>query len=151
MPLFLPCLRSTVAPTSSWSGKFFCLQLGTRMDVVSVDRLKPVFSSDSISPALPPPRGRPTQRILDLVLVPPVLLSPPSAADPAPIRPKKRVTFRLLPAVPVWQNPLRAVCSRRICSTVAPPILLGGVLWQNDVCHSIPEFQDYKLNPDVQY
>ena len=33
---------------------FFRLQLGERMDVVSVDRLKPAFSDEPISPALPP-------------------------------------------------------------------------------------------------
>ena len=34
--------------------KFFRLQLGDRTDVVSVDRLKPAFTDELISPALPP-------------------------------------------------------------------------------------------------
>ena len=37
---------------------FLHLQLGDRMDVVSVDRLKPAFSDESISPALPPLQGQ---------------------------------------------------------------------------------------------
>ena len=37
--------------------KLFCLQLGDRMDIVSVDKLKPAFSDEPISPALPPLRG----------------------------------------------------------------------------------------------
>ena len=37
--------------------KFFHLQLGSRTDVVSVDRLKPAFSEDPIQAASPPARG----------------------------------------------------------------------------------------------
>ena len=40
--------------------KFFCLQIGSRKDVVSGDHLKPVFSDEPVSPVLPPARGRPT-------------------------------------------------------------------------------------------
>ena len=39
--------------------KFFRLQIGTRIDSVSVDRLKPVFSDSPITPAAPPLQGRP--------------------------------------------------------------------------------------------
>ena len=39
--------------------KFFRLQLGSRTDVVSVDRLKPAFSEDPTQAALSPVRGRP--------------------------------------------------------------------------------------------
>ena len=98
------------------SEKFVVLQIGDKSDSVSVDRLKPVFSSEPISPAVPPPCGRPARRILDPALRPPELLSPPSAT--------------------------RAVCIRRTSSAITPPFLLRGVLWQNDVCHSIPEFQE---------
>ena len=41
--------------------KFFRLQLDDRMDVVSVDRLKPAFSVEPISPALPPLQLPPPQ------------------------------------------------------------------------------------------
>ena len=40
--------------------KYFCLQIGSKQDVVSVDRLKPVFSDAPVTPALPPSRGRPS-------------------------------------------------------------------------------------------
>lgn len=58
--------------------KFFRLQIGTRQDTVSVDRLKPVFSTeDNILPALPPKRGRPPKSPVD---TPPVYTkSPPTA------------------------------------------------------------------------
>jgi len=39
--------------------KFFCLQMGDKVDVVSVDRLKPVISDSMIIPARPPACGRP--------------------------------------------------------------------------------------------
>ena len=41
-----------------WS-MYFCLQLGSRTDVISVDHLKPAFSEDPISAALPPAPHRP--------------------------------------------------------------------------------------------
>ena len=39
--------------------KFFKIQIGARVDTVSIDRLKPVFQTDQTSAAQPPPRGRP--------------------------------------------------------------------------------------------
>ena len=36
--------------------KYFRIQIGCKQDVVSVDRLKPVFSDAPVTPALPPPR-----------------------------------------------------------------------------------------------
>ena len=39
--------------------KFFHLQIGFRTDVVSVDWIKPLFSDESVSPAIPPTCGRP--------------------------------------------------------------------------------------------
>ena len=39
--------------------KYFCLQVGSKQDLVSVDHLKPVFSDTPVTTALPPPRGRP--------------------------------------------------------------------------------------------
>ena len=42
-----------------WQTKFFHLQLDDRTDVVSVDRLKPAFSDEPISPALLSLSGRP--------------------------------------------------------------------------------------------
>jgi len=42
--------------------KFFRLQIGAKVDVVSVDRLKPVISDSTIIPASPPACGRPILR-----------------------------------------------------------------------------------------
>ena len=36
-------------------GKYFCLQIGSKQGVVSVDHLKPVFSDAPVTPAIPPP------------------------------------------------------------------------------------------------
>ena len=53
--------------------KFFCLQIGSRTEVVSVDHLKPVFSNEPVSPALPPACGRPTTWVWVPILRPPVV------------------------------------------------------------------------------
>ena len=102
--------------------KFFRLQLGSRMDVVSLDQLKPGFSKDPISVALPPVCGQPALR--------PALWAP----DP----PKKSVWFQLPPPVPVWRNPRQMVCYRRLCSAVSLLLLLEGLLWPTDVFPSVP-------------
>jgi len=47
----------------SRSHKTFNLQVGKRIEVVSVDRLKPAVSSDEDKPALPPRRGRPPRQV----------------------------------------------------------------------------------------
>ena len=39
--------------------KCFCLQIGSKQDLVSVDCLKPAFRNDPITPALPLPQGKP--------------------------------------------------------------------------------------------
>ena len=39
--------------------KFFKLQIGAKIDTVSIDRLKPLFYTDPVSVAQPPTRGRP--------------------------------------------------------------------------------------------
>ena len=83
--------------------KFFRLQIGDRVDVVSVDRLKPVVSDSSVVPASPPVRGRPPLR--------PQKQQPDSSAStPPPI--VKRVRFQPLPSVPVRRNPHRAARNR---------------------------------------
>ena len=57
--------------------KLFPLQLGARTDVVSVDnRFKLAFLSDPISPAVPPPRGRPALQVWDHVFRQPDVLVP---------------------------------------------------------------------------
>jgi len=68
----------------SRSARTFRLQVGTRTEVVSVQRLKPACTNDEELPALPPRRGRPPR------LAPPI-----SSALPPPRRrgrPRKVVT-----------------------------------------------------------
>ena len=116
--------------------KFFCLPIGSKTDVISVDRLKPVFTEEPVSPALPPACGRPPLRVPDPILHPHVVLNPPSAV--LPVRPERRVCFQLPPSVPARQNPHLAVHNiKKICSAISLPFLLGGVLWRVDVCQSI--------------
>ena len=92
--------------------KFFRLQIGSRADSVSVDRLKPVFSEEPIVPALPPARGRPPSRPRNLRAAP---FSPPHAplspdatpiqeVSPAPppvLRPRGRRVTRVPPHLSV--------------------------------------------------
>ncbi|XP_023341697.1 uncharacterized protein LOC111711545 [Eurytemora carolleeae] len=106
--------------------KYFRLQIGSKQDVVSVDCLKPVFSDAPVTPALPPPRGRPSRC--------PVASSsdpPPSSTGQIP----KRVRFQLVPQIlppptPARHNPYRTSRDRRICSATSLPFLLGGLLWR---------------------
>ena len=87
--------------------KYFCLKIGTRTDVVSVNPLKPFFSDDPVLPALLPTREGPALQVLVPILHPPVVLDPPSAAHP--VRPGWKVCFQLPPSVPACWNPRRAV------------------------------------------
>jgi len=69
--------------------KFFKLQLGEKTDTVSIDRLKPVFSSEDVVPESPPRRGCP--KLVSSKIVPheehrPKFVSPvpkPSISTPA--------------------------------------------------------------------
>ena len=95
--------------------KYFHLQIGSKQDVVSVARLKPVFSDTKVTPAVPPPGGRPR-----LILVTNSSVPSPSSATRLP----KKVRFKLIPqvlppSVPVRRNPFRSSRDRRI----APPYL----------------------------
>ena len=68
------------------------LRLGSRIDVVSVDRLKPVFSTDPVSVAVPATREYPVLHPPDLL----DLLAPPFAEAPDPTSPRKAVFFSCL-------------------------------------------------------
>ena len=81
-----------------WRDKFFSLQIGSRTDVVSVDRLKSEFSDEPVLVALPPARGHPVLRAPDPVLSPPIVLVLPSPTPPVP--PARRVCFQLPPSAP---------------------------------------------------
>ena len=100
--------------------KYFKLQIGSQQDNVLVDRLKPVFSIEKVSPALPPSRGRPPRHSLPPAANP----LPPAANPPPPVRiTNKSVCFSLLSC----RNPLRtALLPRRSVSIFLPtPLLVG--------------------------
>ena len=99
--------------------KFFRLQIGQKVDSVSVDRLKPVFSDSPVVPANPPPRGRPP---LHPARQPPE----PSSAVNSSSSKKKSVTFLNMPTVMLRRNPYRQARGRSTCSTLTPTFLLGG-------------------------
>ena len=84
------------------SEKFFVLQIGDKSDSVSVDRLKPVFSSVPVVPAEPPLRGRPC-------LVPASVPKPTVPRHPlvkkVTFSPVKKVSFSPVPATQLHQNP----------------------------------------------
>ena len=70
--------------------KYFKLQIGSKQDNVSVDRLKPVFSDTKVSPALTLPHGRPPR------CPPPTAANspPPASNPPPPVRiPNKSVRY----------------------------------------------------------
>ena len=110
------------------SEKFFVLQIGDE-DSVSVDRLKPVFSSVPVVPAAPPQRGRPR---LGPALVPrppgpcpePALVpGPPDPGRP----PVKKVRFSPVPAIQLHRNPHRTVQGFPPLSAILRSHFLGGV------------------------
>ena len=69
-----------------------------------MDRLKPVFSTDPVSVAVPPTCGRPALRVPDPVPGPPDLVAPPSDAFPDPVCLRKAVRFQLPASAPVRRN-----------------------------------------------
>ena len=48
--------------------KYFKLHIGSKLDNISVDRLKPDFSDEKVSPALPPPHSYVSALLLTLLL-----------------------------------------------------------------------------------
>ena len=105
------------------SEKFFVLQIGDKKDAVSVDRLKPVFSSSPVVPGLPPVRGRPR-------LVPASVPGPPAVGPPVKkftFSPIKKVRFSPVPATQLRRNPHRSARGSPPLSAVLRPHLLGGV------------------------
>ncbi|XP_023346541.1 uncharacterized protein LOC111715449 [Eurytemora carolleeae] len=84
--------------------KFLCLQIGTKVDAVSLDHLKPVFSDFPVVPVAPPPRGCPP---LQPAKQPP---DPSSAV-------KKSVVFLIKPEVIPRRNHHRHARVRSSCSS----------------------------------
>jgi len=91
--------------------KYFQVQIGSKSDSVSVDRLKPVLSDRPLVPQLPPQRGRPPLAPAPLAPAP----LAPAPTSPAPLqraqRMKKRVRFspQQPSPLPVRRNPRREV------------------------------------------
>ena len=92
--------------------KYFKLQIGSKVDNVSVDRLKPVFSDEKVSPALPQPHGRPPRCPSPPVSKP---LSPSFEPPPPVTRTNKAVCFSL-PSQ--WNRPQVTLLSRRFVSAL---------------------------------
>ena len=112
----------------SRSLKTFQLQVGKRVEVVSVQRLKPAFTADDEAPVEPPRRGRPPRQPPPVPPDPPRRRGrPPRQPPPAPPDPprrrgrprkavaeasavapprRKRVTFNLKPKI-LHQRPQR--------------------------------------------
>ena len=111
------------------SEKYFVIQIGDKSDSVSVDRLKPVFSSDPEVPADPSLRGRPRLVPAWVTRPPDPRPEPASVPDPqAPGRPQvKKVMVSPVPATQLRRNPHRTVQGSQPLSAVLHPYLLGGV------------------------
>ena len=85
----------------SRSLKTFQLQVGKRVETVSVQRLKPAYTADDEAPALPPRRGRPPRQPPPVPPAPPRRRGLPRKVAASAITPPKRkiVRFKLKPAI----------------------------------------------------
>ena len=102
-----------------WRSKFFNLQIGTRVDSVSLDCLNPVISDSPVTPSAPPFQGRPPFR--------PSRRPPERASAVKSSFPQKKKSVRFLTQA---DEILRQVLDRRSCFALTPSYLLGGVLWR---------------------
>lgn len=118
--------------------KFFRLRIGVKTETVSVDRLKPVISDQTVVPALPPTRGRPPLRRPDPE-IPSTSATSASGTVRVPRVKKKSVRFCFNPSPELRRNPRRVVRDRRISSAISPPLLLGGVLWRLQIQDDLSE------------
>ena len=88
----------------SCSLRTFCLQVGNRTEVVSIQRLKPAITADEDTPELPPQRGRPPRPIAQAPPAPPRPCGRPrkpvsSASAMSPPRKRKSIIFNLSPVI----------------------------------------------------
>ena len=118
----------------SRSPKYFTLQVGSKTDAVSVDRLKPVLSDFPVTVQEPPRRGRPPLPPKPLAPKPPAL-KPPAPSRPTPLStattPKKKVRFSppVPAAAPARRNPRRVVRDKHLFSLHVLK-MLEGPLWR---------------------
>ena len=99
--------------------KFFRLQIGTKIDAVSLDRLKPVISDCPVVPAATPPWGRPPLR-------PSKHPPDPSSTTESSDFKKKSVVFLTNPEIIPRRNPHRHARIRSSCSALTQRFLLWG-------------------------
>ena len=113
--LFLLSLNCIMDPykVADRKDKYFKIQIGSKQDNISVDRLKPIFSKKNVSSALPPQSGRPSRRTL-----------PPAANLLPPVRITNKSVCFSLPSC--WNLPRPALLPRRFVSALLPTSLLGG-------------------------
>ena len=97
-----------------WRRKFFILQIGTRVDSVSLDCLNPVISDSPVTPSAPPFQGRPPFR--------PSRRPPERASAVKSSFPQKKKSVRFLTQA---DEILRQVLDRRSCFALTPPYLQG--------------------------
>ena len=96
---------------------FFVIQIGDKLDSVSVDRLKPVVSSVPVVPGVPPVHGRHRLK--------PASIPGPPVQDRPPVKkvtfsPLKKVRFSPVTATQLRWNPHRTV-PRFSASLCCPP------------------------------
>ena len=112
-PLLSPLYRGPYLVLSKYP-KYFLVEIGSKSDFVSVDRLKPVLSDHPVTPQQPPRRGRPLSSPAPLAPAPSAP-APLSSASPAPLQRtpgmKKKVRFspQQLSPLPVRRNLRREV------------------------------------------
>ena len=128
----------------SRSPKYFTLQVGSKTDAVSVDRLKPVLSDFPVTVQDPPRKGRPPLPPRPPAPKPPApkppAPKPPAPKPPTPSRPtplptarapKKKVRFSppVPAAAPTRRNPRRVVRDKHLFSLHVLK-MLEGPLWR---------------------
>jgi len=106
--------------------KFFRLQIGSKIDSVSIDRLKPVFSDLPVVPAVPPLRGRPPLRP---GRKPPKVTS---AVELSSLRKKKSVRFLTSPEIILRRNPYRQVRKKVLLRLDSAVPSRGGSVAEDD-------------------
>ena len=97
--------------------KYFKIQIGSKLDNVSVDRFKPVFSGEKVSPALPPPLGRPFRR------------PPPTVSKPTPTVSNLRLQWQKLTNLfvsPIRLDGIRPMLPYYVCLRSSSDAPSGG-------------------------
>ena len=110
----------------------FRLQVGPRVDVVSVQRLKPAVTAGDAPPALPPRRGRPPRP------------APPLAPAPAPPRPRGRPR-----RVPAAVSAISPPAGRRFLRFRLAPDIISAFTVGLDAWPSAPSLGGGSVDDDI--